>query len=168
MRLRVRQVLLGERIELTGELPSNEVLDSIRSTIDARRLGFATDGLGEHDFIGAVTGSSFWVRQRRRLFMLQMGRYRPTVVGRVLPDGTGSRLEARFRGDPWNRLAFLILLSALLASTMSSGLGASEFLFAALIVGVNVYAMELARRPLRDFLDGCMTAPVRSLQWDMS
>jgi hypothetical protein len=161
-------VLLGERIELTSNKSSGDVLRCIACELDPWKLGVVIDAPGDRDFIGRVDGSAFQVRRRHRFF--SWSRYAPTAVGTVEPnpEGAGAKLRARFRGDPWNRPVFLILLGALFASTTDVSFTAGEILLIAAVIGFQFYALELARRPVRELFRRCTSEPTRAVQWATS
>jgi hypothetical protein len=158
--------MLGERLELKAQMPPESVLGCLAKAIDPWKLGLIADAPGDRDFIGWVKGARFQVRRRHRFG--SWNRYAPTAVGRVTGDGRGSVLEARFRGDPWNRFAFLALLGALYASTFEIPLGVGEAALIAAILGFALYQMELAKGTVRQLLRECMSEPARPLQWVMS
>jgi len=158
--------VLGERLELKSIMPPEAVLENLGSTLDVRRLGLITDSSGGREFIGWVKAPKFQVRQKHRF--ASINRYKPTAVGTVEPDGRGSILRARFRADPWYRLAFLLIAGVLLTSSFQVSVGLGEAAVIALLVGITLYQIELAKEPIRSLLREVTSEPARSLHWVMS
>ena len=164
--MRPAELLLGETLELKSGAPPETVLERLELSVDPRRLGLITDSPGERGFIGSISGPRFQLRQRHTFSSIN--RFRPTVIGTVMPEGNGSVLRARFRADPWYGLAFLLVIGGLLAPSFHVSVGAAEALLIVIVLGINLYQYQSAKRPVRELLRDVTSDSFGSLRWVMS
>jgi hypothetical protein len=147
--LTVRDLLLGERVEQRSTLAPDELAARIARDIDP--WGWPWDPPGQHDVVGSIDGTKFWVRRRMTFWSLRSAR--PWARGRIIPDGTGSAIVVWWLGDVWLRLVIMAFVAGLVFGLPARyGMEAPEIALIAVILVILVGPVRFARGPVRDFL----------------